>query len=314
MIDRQSNHFCLREEFNEFDFTRSGRHRKIWKVARALPRRRVLEDNALRLTASKDCRGTQVRRMTKGTLPFNDDHIGIFIVECFEDSTFQLARNKLRRHGVESHAIASALNESRLASAHHHCPNPMIIQSLRQDRGCCSLSNCTICAKHSNPGASDISNAPREHPEVFLRPGHTHISDEHTGSVCGRNELRIFSEELMEPAHDVKTASNGLKNHVALFIRKKAACWGQTNNKNGRVSVPVRKCFIEITDDTNTIRHSIKNHPGIASATRAVDYRSDHIGFALTDKTVRRLPINFSEVSFAIHNSDRSNRNTADAV
>jgi hypothetical protein len=190
----------------------------------------------------------------------------------------------------------------------------MIIQSLRQNRCCGSFSNCTVCAKHSNPGASDISNASREHSEVLLRPGHPHISDEHAGGMRGRNELCVLREELMKPAHNMKTASNGVKNHVALFIRKKAACWGQTNNKNGRVSVPVRKCFIEITDDTNTIRHSIKNHPGIASATRAVDHRSDHIGFALTDKTVRRLPINFSEVSFAIHNSDRPNRNTADAV
>jgi hypothetical protein len=135
-----------------------------------------------------------------------------------------------------------------------------------------------------------------------------------SGSMRGRNELCVLREELMKPAHNMKTAGNGVKNHVALFIRKKAACWGQTNNKNGRVSVPVRKCFIEITDDTNTIRHSIKNHSGIAFVTRAIDYRSDHIGFALTDKTVRRLPINFSEVSFAIHNSDRSNRNTADSV
>jgi hypothetical protein len=118
----------------------------------------------------------------------------------------------------------------------------------------------------------------------------------------------------MKPAHNMKTAGNGVKNHVALFIRKKATRWGHTDNENLRVAVPVRKRFIEIANNTNTIRHSIKNHSGIAFVTRAIDYRSDHIGFALTDKTVRRLPINFSEVSFAIHNSDRSNRNTADAV
>ncbi|CAB4655265.1 unannotated protein [freshwater metagenome] len=130
----------------------------------------------------------------------------------------------------------------------------------------------------------------------------------------GRDELWIFCEELMEPAHDMEAAGNGVKNHVALFIRKKAARWSEANDEDARVTVPVRERFIKITDDTNAVRNSIKDHPGIAFATGAVDYRSDYIGFALTDKPVRRLPINLSEVSFAIHNSDRSNRNVANAI
>jgi hypothetical protein len=48
--------------------------------------------------------------MTKGTLTFHDDHIGVFIVEGFEDSSFQFACNKLRRNRIERHAVASALN------------------------------------------------------------------------------------------------------------------------------------------------------------------------------------------------------------
>jgi hypothetical protein len=190
----------------------------------------------------------------------------------------------------------------------------MIVEGLRQNRCCGSFSNRTVCAKHSNPGASDISNASREHSEILFRPGHTHISDEHTGSVCGRNELRIFSEELMEPTHDMEATGNGVKNHVALGIRKKATGWSQSNNEDARVAVTMCECFVEIANDTDAIGHSIKNHPGIAFATRAVDYRSDDIGFTLTDKPVCRLPINLSEVSFAIHNRDRSNRNVANAI
>ncbi|CAB4655277.1 unannotated protein [freshwater metagenome] len=101
--------------------------------------------------------------MTKGTLPFNDDHIGIFVVEGFENGSFQLACNKLSRHGIKRHAVARALYQPCLAGAHHDRTNPMIIEGLRQDCCCCSLSNCAVCAKHRDPWAGHISDATRKH-------------------------------------------------------------------------------------------------------------------------------------------------------
>ena len=85
MVEGETDDFRFGKGLDEVDFGGRSGHWHAFEVAAMLSSRSVLEHDALRTTSTKDEAGTRVSGMTQGTLALDQDNIGIFVFEGFDD-------------------------------------------------------------------------------------------------------------------------------------------------------------------------------------------------------------------------------------
>ena len=157
--------------------------------------------------------------MAQRALPLDDDHIRVFALERLENGSFHLTGAELRRDGIESNAVAGALNQSGLAGADHHRFHTAIVEGTCQNRGGRALADGAVGTEHGDARACDLVDATAEHPQVLLGAGLANVEDHHIIRNARGCELPIVIEKLMEAVHDVHSATYRVEHQTTLMRR-----------------------------------------------------------------------------------------------
>ena len=301
VVEGQADHLGLGERLDQADLTCRRRHGECREIADGPPCGRMLENHCRREAPSQDRGGAEIGGMAERTLAFDDDHVGATGLEGFDDSPLQLAGDELRGDGIQRHAVASPLHQARLAGPHENCPDPVLVQCPRQDRGRRPFPDGAIGAENRNTRAGHLADAAGEHAKVRLGTGSADIGYLDGVDRRGPGELGIVVQELVQSVDDAQTSTHGPEENGSFSGRQQPARGGHAHDEQLGWVAGSRQGLVEVSADRNPIRLPVEHHPCVLTCRSAVDHREDLVPFAVTNQPIRRLAIDRSEVGLAIH-------------
>ncbi len=237
--------------------------------------------------------------MAQGSLAFDDDDVGVLTFERFDDGGFHLAGAELAGNGVESDAVAGALDQSGLAGSHQDSLDSLVVQRSGEDRRRRSLADGTVRAEHRDSRTGHLGNAAAEHAEIPLVAGSPDVEDRHAVGGGGCRELGIVVEELVEPVHDADALLHGAEHDVPLGRGEHAAERSDTEDQEVRLGVMQSDRCREVRDDRDVVGAVAEDIARVAAGLGAVDHRQDLVSLGVAYQPVGGLAVDGSEVGLA---------------
>ena len=149
-------------------------------------------------------------------------------------------------------------------------------------------------------GQVTVGDAAAEHAQVLLVARAAHVEDRHAVRRCGRRELRVVVEELVQAVDDVHPAAHRVEHDAALVRREHAAGGRHPEDEEVGDAARQRDRVREVGADRDPVRRVVEHRAGVEPGLRAVDHREDLVLLGVAHQAVGGLAVDGAEVRFAV--------------
>jgi hypothetical protein len=155
---------------------------EVLLVLEAVPRRRMLQDDAARLARQHQLRPARPRRVAQRRLPFEEDHVGGEVLVALHDRVLQFAADEVVRRAVEHEAVGDALQPTGLAGVHDRRLQARRSARLDEHVAGRALAERAIGAEHGDAAGLHLADGAGPEVQFAARPRPPHVDQLHAAA------------------------------------------------------------------------------------------------------------------------------------
>ena len=296
MIEGDRHHLRATHELQRLDLRLQRLDGKAGEAVVFGARRRVLQDDGLRLRRGEDLQPTGVRRVHQAALSLDDDGARALLFPRRDDRVLELPGDEVVDQRVEQDPVLRPLEPRRLPGPDELGGVPQRAERVDEDPGGRPLADRRVRAQHRDAQGSHLTDAAGEGVERAPLGRPPHVAQALAVLRRERGDLRDVGEVVVEPGVHVEAGADRLAYGVELAgLEAPAVRCDAEDEVGGAGAAAARRHRVSLRPARPRIGTPISRPPierlaRVPAGRGPIDHRLDAVAARAPHQAVGRLP------------------------